>query len=202
MTREELKHEVDKISSRDTNKEMEDIRNEIFSYDSSFVEYTIEGHSDSDIEKIVENVINQFKDLVLDVVSNHIIHETRTIANMENSKINRQEYKEPTTKNDLGVDCISRADARSLVVKIGTKDILGMSGKAFQDLCKGIDNLPSVTPQEPILDKIKAEIKALSPEPTAYDVVDGNPVKDAIWETLIEVDKIIDKYKAESEGKE
>ena len=58
-------------------------------------------------------------------------------------------YKEPTTKNDLEVDCISRADARSLVVKIGTKDILGMSGKAFQDLYKGIDNLPSVTPQEP-----------------------------------------------------
>ena len=53
--------------------------------------------------------------------------------------------------------------------------------------------------QEPILDKIRAEIKALSPEPTAYDVVDGNPVKDAIWETLIEVDKIIDKYKGESE---
>lgn len=56
--------------------------------------------------------------------------------------------------------------------------------------------------QEPILDKIRAEIKALSPKPTAYDVVDGNPVKDAIWETLIEVDKIIDKYKAESEDKE
>ena len=52
--------------------------------------------------------------------------------------------------------------------------------------------------QEPILDKIRAEIKALSPEPTAYDVVDGNPAKDAVWETLIEVDKIIDKYNAES----
>lgn len=48
-----------------------------------------------------------------------------------------------------------------------------------------------------VLDKIRAEIKALSPEPTAYDVVDGNPVKDAVWETLIEVDKIIDKYKAD-----
>lgn len=75
--------------------------------------------------------------------------------------------QEPTTKNDLGVsseleknskkleknfgelDCISRADARSLVVKIGTKDMLGMTGKTFQDLYKGIDALPSVTPQEP-----------------------------------------------------
>ena len=54
--------------------------------------------------------------------------------------------------------------------------------------------------KQKVLDKIRAEIKALSPEPTAYDVIDGNPVKDAVWETLIEVDKIFDKYKAESEG--
>ena len=54
--------------------------------------------------------------------------------------------------------------------------------------------------QEPILDKIRAEIKALNSEPTVYDVVDGNPIKDAVWETLADVLKIIDKYKAESEG--
>ncbi len=53
--------------------------------------------------------------------------------------------------------------------------------------------------QEPILDKIRAEIKALSPEPTAYDVVDGNPVKDAVWEIIADVLKIIDKYKGEWE---
>ena len=53
--------------------------------------------------------------------------------------------------------------------------------------------------QEPILDKIRAEIKALSPTPTVYDVVDGNPIKDAVWETIADVLKIIDKYKAESE---
>lgn len=50
-----------------------------------------------------------------------------------------------------------------------------------------------------VLDKIRAEIKALSPEPTAYDVVDGNPIKDAVWETLYEVLQIIDKYKKEGE---
>ena len=49
------------------------------------------------------------------------------------------------------------------------------------------------------LDKLRAEIKALSPEPTAYDAVYGNPVKDAVWETLDYVLKIIDKYEAESE---
>ena len=51
-----------------------------------------------------------------------------------------------------------------------------------------------------MLDKIRAEIKALSPEPTAYDVIDGNPIKDAVWETIADVLKIIDKHRAESEG--
>lgn len=49
-----------------------------------------------------------------------------------------------------------------------------------------------------VLDKIRAEIKALSPEPTAYDVVDGNPIKDAVWETLSDVLMIIDKYRTEN----
>lgn len=50
-----------------------------------------------------------------------------------------------------------------------------------------------------VLDKISTEIKALSPEPTAYDVVDGNPIKDAVWEIIADVLKIIDKYKGEGE---
>ena len=52
-----------------------------------------------------------------------------------------------------------------------------------------------------VLDKISAEVKALSPEPTAYDVVDGNPVKDAVWETIADVLQIIGKYKSESEDR-
>lgn len=31
-----------------------------------------------------------------------------------------------------------------------------------------------------VLDKIRAEVKSLSPEPTVYDVVDGNHIKDAV----------------------
>ena len=46
-----------------------------------------------------------------------------------------------------------------------------------------------------VLDKIRAEIKALNQAPTAFDVVDGNPIKDAVWETLADVVKIIDKYR-------
>ena len=77
----------------------------------------------------------------------------------------KQWNKEPATKNNLSseleknskkleknfgeLDCISRAKARSLICKIDRKYMFGMSGKAFQDLYKGIDELPSVTPQEP-----------------------------------------------------
>lgn len=32
------------------------------------------------------------------------------------------------------------------------------------------------------------------PVPTAEDVIDGNTIKDVIWEILIDVDRIIDKY--------
>ena len=57
---------------------------------------------------------------------------------------------EPTTKNDLGVDCISRADARSLICNTDIKHHMsGMSRKVFKDLYNGMDELPSVTPQEP-----------------------------------------------------
>lgn len=70
------------------------------------------------------------------------------------------------------------------------------------DYTQALEMAINALEQEPIIiDKIRAEIKALSPEPTAYDVVDGNPIKDAVWETLADVLQIIDKYKAESEGK-
>ena len=67
----------------------------------------------------------------------------------------------------------------------------GNMGEQKQALDMAIEALE----QEPILDKIRAEIKALSPEPTAYDVIEGNPVKDAVWETITDVLAIIDKYK-------
>lgn len=67
------------------------------------------------------------------------------------------------------------------------------------DWQESLDMAIKALEQEPILDKIRAEIKALSPEPTSYDVVDGNPIKDAVWETLADVLQIIDKYRAEGE---
>lgn len=71
-----------------------------------------------------------------------------------------------------------------------------------RQLAKWLKDYKRSKEQEHTLDKIRDEIKALSPEPTAYDVVDGNPIKDAVWETLADVLKIIDKYKAEMEIEE
>lgn len=72
---------------------------------------------------------------------------------------------------------------------------------AIQESIDTIEALPPITPtQEPILDKIRAEIRALSPSATAEDVIDGgNPIKEAVGETIHDVLQIIDKYK-ESEG--
>lgn len=69
----------------------------------------------------------------------------RTIANIENSKINRQEYKESTTKNDLAVDAVSRQFMRELgATCIATRD------KNNKLIALGaLDDLPSVAPQEP-----------------------------------------------------
>lgn len=63
------------------------------------------------------------------------------------------EYKEPTTKNDLEVDCISRADA---IKGLGEQPYVWTDSdyeiqqledwKAHKEM---LENLPSVTPQEP-----------------------------------------------------
>ncbi len=107
--------------------------------------------------------------------------------------------QEPTTKNDLGVDCVARQDVERYIEGF-INEYTPREELEFINLeLDGLKHIPSVTQQEFILDKIRAEIKALSPEPTAYDVVDGNPIKDAVWETLADVLQIIDKNKAESE---
>ena len=83
------------------------------------------------------------------------------------------------------------------------KMVLKMSLKALKQ--EPFMNKPCISAEvcehdkQKVLDKIRAEIKALNPEPTAFDVVDGNPIKDAVWETLADVVKIIDKHKTKSE---
>lgn len=77
------------------------------------------------------------------------------------------------------------------------KTFKGCTGMA--ELSQAFDVAIETLEQQSVLDKIKAEIKALSPEPTIYDIVERNPKKDAVWETVNDVSKIIDKYKESSE---
>lgn len=110
--------------------------------------------------------------------------------------------QEVSTKNDLGVDCISRQEVLDLIADYDL---------SMGQVVRGIHALPSVTPQEPfinkpcvsggvcehdknkVLDKLRAEI-----EQNAYPIVHGvnNHEKGM---TLYGILQIIDKYKAEKE---
>ena len=51
---------------------------------------------------------------------------------------------EPTTKNNLGVDCISRQDVLTEIIRFSTEE--GASVECQQLYCD-VNNMPSVTPQ-------------------------------------------------------
>ena len=115
------------------------------------------------------------------------------------------EYKESTTKNNLGVDLISRADALDCV----------NIGISFCDVYKKINDLPSVTPQEPMVipiaefkfdkDKLKelvdrAVLTVIPQEPTdkIFTKAELDSMAKAInygWE--LRVNEVIDKIRAE-----
>lgn len=96
------------------------------------------------------------------------------------------------TREELREHCLIRIEGCEMLARHNGEE---PHGKVYEEHKLILELLE----QEPIIDKIRAEIKALSPEPTAYDVVDGNPIKDAVWEIIADVLKIIDKYKAEIE---
>ena len=58
-----------------SDKVLEDIKAELNAYGSLWVSYTINGHTDSDIQKLVEDVLKQAKEQVLDVIDRHISGE-------------------------------------------------------------------------------------------------------------------------------
>lgn len=139
--------------------------------------------------------------------------ETPTSSDHLSSELKKNSKK--LEKNFGELDCISRADARSLICKIDIKHHLsGMSRKAFKDLYNGIDELPSVTPQEArteweqdheilkaysdganeVINKLRAEIKHFM-----YDVNPSSSESDYVCNYILQ---IIDKYKRESENEE
>ena len=130
-----------------------------------------------------------------------------------NMAINSLE-QEPTTKNDLGVDAVSR-QAINIYIDYILNHGMGKK-KSFDFIKKFVTNLSSVTPQEQfkpmveidlysvikqkyiereVLDKLRAEIETLEEGITSYH-------NDRPWVYKDEVLKIIDKYMGENKENE
>ena len=117
-----------------------------------------------------------------------------------------EHIKSSTTKNDLGVDCISRFEVTEIL----------NSEYDIDKILDRVDELPSVTPQEPqpmveidlysvikqkyiereVLDKIRAEIEQLRPNLRPEQMTDYDY---AMVDAINDIVAIFDKYKAESE---
>lgn len=100
--------------------------------------------------------------------------------------------EEPTTKNDLGVDCVSRKAVLNTLERMDKALDTDRTVETYKELLEECFKvLPSVTPQEPILDKITEII-----EPLRHLSIDE--MSDIEWQIL----RVIDKYKAEIEPQE
>jgi hypothetical protein len=116
----------------------------------------------------------------------------------------------PTTKNDLGVDCISRQDVLSEIIRFSTEE--GASVECQQLYCD-VNNMPSVTPQEPRwiptserLPKEDGEYYAtIYDTDENYQYMDIAELEDGIWQYKDYVKVLAwmplpKTYKAESES--
>lgn len=136
-------------------------------------------------EKLKEVFPNMRIDVFVSYVQ--VVGENYEFNNLYPLKWWNAEYKEPTTKNDLGVDAVSRQAINGYIDYILSH---GMGKrKSFEFIKNFVANLPSVTPQEPILDQISEIIEPLRHLPIGE-------MSDIEWDIL----RVIDKYKGESEG--
>ena len=117
-----------------------------------------------------------------------ILHGDRVVT--DNIELLEQE---PTTKKDLGVDCVARQDVERYIEGF-VNEYTPKEELEFINLeLDGLKHIPSVTPQEPILDKIRAEIDEESAKSFGYP--NWERAKALEWAL-----GIIDKYKAETEA--
>ena len=111
--------------------------------------------------------------------------------------------QEPTTKNDLTIDLIDRAE---LLKAMDTWDKFGYTETGcfvrepkgdyvpyvhYNDMVNCVKGMPPVTPQEPVIDKIRAEIDGLK-----KDSLISWASSEMIISTIL---NIIDKYKGDKE---
>lgn len=104
---------------------------------------------------------------------------------------------------NLRVDCISR---QAVVDMTGLSEWFD-SSDSYNEFVIALSELPSVTPQEPILDKIRAELAEYGSIMVAYAITKNTKtdkgieklVSDVLKQAKKQVLAMIDKYKAESE---
>ena len=102
--------------------------------------------------------------------------------------------QDSTTKNDLGDDCVRRKAVLNTLERMDKVLDEDRTVDSYKELLKECYKvLPSVAPQESVLDKIRAEI-----EQNAYPIVHGVNNHE-LGMTLHGILQVIDKYKAESE---
>lgn len=89
-------------------------------------------------------------------------------------------------------DCVSREAIRNVLIR--DNEMNGYSDRTH-NLMEKLFDLPSVTPQVPILDKIRAEIKSKIVKRPWLDFKDMERDRN---DAFLEVLDIINKYKAES----
>lgn len=138
-------------------------------------------------------------------------HTEQVLATSVNFNWLDAEYQEPITKNDLEVDCVSRA---YLLDDSKYHTVFNDDTGNFEDVVyrEDIEKAPSVTPQEPFinkpcissgvcehdknvaLDKIKAEIKEWYWQADKQALAKDPCMVDAMIDLFI---RTIDKYKAE-----
>lgn len=137
-----------------------------------------------------------------DNCGNYVVQDSTTKNDIRDNRVKNElnrvkDELEPTTKNDLGDDCVRRKAVLNTLERMDKVLDEDRTVDSYKELLKECYKvLPSVAPQESILDKIRAEI-----EQNAYSIVHGvnNHEKGM---TLYGVLQIIDKYKAESEGED
>ncbi|MDT3387705.1 MAG: hypothetical protein LIR46_08105 [Bacteroidota bacterium] len=126
-------------------------------------------------------------EIIINDVNTHTIREGIAL----NMAIKALE-QEATTKKNLGVDCISREQAKE-AIRDKFKDL-----PSRVEINTILNELPSITRQEPVIDKIRAEIveEILSHSGTGEETIQA--YADGLKKGL----DILDKYKAKSEDRE
>ena len=121
------------------------------------------------------------------------------------------EYKERTTKNDLGVDCISRDEVCRYVAEFVNHEFSTRKEEELIDnIITGIERMPSVTPQlsseleknskklEKIRDQLKSNLRGV--EIALEVLVENDPLRpkmEGAKTTLEDCLELIDKVEAE-----